>query len=85
MRKMLQHADNKFLQDLGDVIRGRRIDRYLSQKELGSKCGVHRTYITEIEGGMRNMSLLTLRSIAGGLEMHAWQLMRSAEKSDHSA
>lgn len=76
MRKRRQHQNKKFLRDIGETIRLRRLELLLSQEELGERCGVHRTYITEIENGMRNVSLLTLHNLAKGLRLQPWQLLR---------
>lgn len=56
-----------------------RVGQNLSQDELAKRCGVHRTYITEIENGQRNISLLTLERIALALDVVAWQLLRCEE------
>ena|SRR5579883_3376762 len=76
MRKRRQHQNKKFLLNVGEAIRFRRLELSLSQEELGTRCTVHRTYITEIENGMRNISLLTLQNLAQGLRLKPWQLLR---------
>ena len=76
MRKHQQRNDQKFLVSVGAAIRQRRVDALLSQRELGARCGVHRTYITEIENGMRNISLLTTSKVAKALNVQAWELLR---------
>jgi transcriptional regulator with XRE-family HTH domain len=51
-------------------LRRLRESRGLSQEELGRAAGVHRTYISHIERGMRpNPTLDILVLIARGLEM----------------
>jgi transcriptional regulator with XRE-family HTH domain len=76
MRKRMHRKSQTFLQDLGDMIRNRRVECGFSQEELGKRCEVHRTYITEIENGLRNVSVLTVEKIAEALNLHSWRLFR---------
>lgn len=61
--------DKKFLRDLGFRIRERRVERQLTQAELGEHCALHRTYIGSVERGERNVSILNLRQIAAVLHV----------------
>lgn len=55
MRKSKQHRKNRDLEALGDAIRNRRVDLELTQNELGELAVLHRTYVTDIEGGLRHL------------------------------
>lgn len=55
------------LQILGIKVREKREALGLSQEEFADKCGFDRTYISMIERGKRNISLLNLLRIANGL------------------
>jgi transcriptional regulator with XRE-family HTH domain len=68
----------RFLLDVGDTVRQYRIDSLLSQEELAALCVVHRSYITEVENGKRNISLLTLQKIALALDIEPWKLLSTA-------
>ncbi len=46
----------------------------LSQEELAERCGFDRTYISMLERGKRNPSLLNLLKLARGLETSVSQL-----------
>jgi transcriptional regulator with XRE-family HTH domain len=76
MRKRLQRKSQKFLKNLGISIRQRRLSFDTSQEELAKLCGVHRSYITEIESGLRNVSVLTLHKLAVALNCETWELLR---------
>jgi transcriptional regulator with XRE-family HTH domain len=76
MRKNLHPQGDQFLKAVGVSIRLRRRKLSLSQAELGSRCGLHRTYITEVENGLRNVSLLTLLKVSNGLSIEVWKLFR---------
>ncbi|SIO66393.1 DNA-binding transcriptional regulator, XRE-family HTH domain [Singulisphaera sp. GP187] len=56
--------DTKFLCELGDRLRERRIARNLTQEQLAEQCELHRTFIGSVERGERNVSILNLRLIA---------------------
>lgn len=64
----------KPLEKLGQAIRSRREQLGLSQEKLADKCGFDRTYISMLERGKRNPSLLNLLRIAKGLEASVSEL-----------
>jgi transcriptional regulator with XRE-family HTH domain len=80
MRKTSKHG-HKLLTHLGDAIRDRRVDKGITQQELASKTGVHRTYITDIEAGHRNMSMLTYSKLADALLCAVSLPLLDAERS----
>lgn len=57
------------LQQYGTVVREIRRERHISQEELAHLSGLHRTYITDIERGARNVSLRNIIRIAGALNI----------------
>lgn len=52
---------------LGSAIRTHRENLGLSQEKLAERCGFDRTYISMLERGKRNPSLLNLLRLAKGL------------------
>jgi len=52
---------------VGKKVRKIRKQRGLSQEELAFRCGLHRTYISDIERGSRNVSLKNIEKIAKAL------------------
>lgn len=52
---------------LGASIAKRRMELGLSQEDLARKSQVHRTYISDVERGVRNVSILTLERITDAL------------------
>lgn len=56
-------------QNFGTVIRALRRERNLSQEELANLSGLHRTYITDIERGTRNVSLKNITRIAAAMNL----------------
>lgn len=54
---------------LAKNIRELRLSKQLSQEEFADICGLHRTYISDIERGNRNVSIDNIEKIAKGLDV----------------
>jgi len=52
----------------GRAIRRVREQRKINQEEAAERCGLHRTYYSGVERGIRNVSLLNIEKIAKGLK-----------------
>lgn len=50
-------------------MRAWRSRRGISQEELGERAGLHRTYVSDIERGARNVSLESIEKLAAALEI----------------
>lgn len=57
------------LEKFGDKVREERLKKGLSQEDLASKAGVHRTYIGMIERAEKNITLSNIEKIAKALEL----------------
>lgn len=68
----------KPLEDIGKAIKARRKLLGLSQEKLADKCGFDRTYISMLERGKRNPSILNLIKLAKGLEASVSELLTEA-------
>lgn len=64
----------------GRAVRAIRQDKKISQEELGDLCGLHRTYISDIELGKRNVSLENIDKIAHALQMKKSELFIEVEQ-----
>ena len=64
----------------GRAIRAIRQDKKISQEELGDLCGLHRTYISDIELGKRNVSLENIDKIAHALQVKKSELFIEVEQ-----
>ncbi|WP_020471372.1 helix-turn-helix domain-containing protein [Zavarzinella formosa] len=58
----------------GFVVRARREELSLTQEELAARAGVNRTYLSDCERGARNVSLIVIERLAGGLELSLGEL-----------
>ena len=63
----------------GDALRECRRRAGISQEELSFRTGVHRTFISEIERGLKSPTLHTVAALAKALGMQPSELMRMAE------
>ncbi|MGX7244740.1 helix-turn-helix domain-containing protein [Enterococcus quebecensis] len=52
-----------------------RQDKNLSQEGLAFACNLHRTYISDIERGKRNVSIDNIEKIALALEVNPYELL----------
>ena len=66
--------------EFGRAVRTLRKKIGISQEELAHRAGLHRTYITDIERGVRNLSLLNIERIADALGISLSMLFRTVEK-----
>ena len=64
----------------GKAVRTIRQDKKISQEELGDLCGLHRTYISDIELGKRNVSLENIDKIAHALQVKKSELFVEVEQ-----
>ena len=52
----------------GRAIRRIREEQEINQEEAAERCGLHRTYYSGIERGIRNVSLVNIDKVAKGLK-----------------
>lgn len=60
---------------VGLNLRKFRLERGLSQEALAFDCGLHRTYISGVERGVRNPTVLVLERIAMALKVPSSRLL----------
>ena len=61
---MVQNAKPEIRERFGNVVRSRRGELGLTQEELAGRAGLHRAYISDIERGSRNVSLVNIEQLA---------------------
>ena len=59
----------------GEKMRNIRLELGYSQEELSFKTGLHRTYISSVERGKRNISLTNIKKLADALGLKMKDLM----------
>ena len=60
----------------GRAIRRIREEQEIVQEESAERCGLHRTYYSGIERGVRNVSLVNIEKVAKGLKTALPDLFR---------
>jgi transcriptional regulator with XRE-family HTH domain len=65
------------LAQFGRHVRRLRLERDLSQEELAELADLHRNYVSQIEGGRRNVSLLNILKLARGLNVRPTKLIET--------
>ena len=70
----------EWLSAFGQAVRELRTRIRISQEALGPKCGLDRSYVSGIERGVRNPTLLVILRLAEGLETTPSELMNLAEE-----
>ena len=63
---------------LGHTIRSSRSELHMSQEELADRAGLHRTYVSDVERGRRNISLENIEKLAQALELSVSKLFAKA-------
>ena len=64
----------------GEAIRHIRQKRKISQEELADRSNLHRTYISDVELGKRNISLANIEKIAQALKMRISDIFIEVER-----
>jgi XRE family aerobic/anaerobic benzoate catabolism transcriptional regulator len=73
--------DEEFLRSFGERVRSERARRGMSRKLLAAHAGISERYITQLESGKGNVSLLILRQIAAALSLPLTRLVEEGEPS----
>jgi transcriptional regulator with XRE-family HTH domain len=67
--------------ELGERVRARRKALGLSQEQLGERCGLHRTYVGQVERGEVNASVKNLLAVADGLGVDIAELVQGLRRA----
>ena len=68
-------SKDDLLREFGARVRERRKECGLSQEELAHQSGMHRTYVSSVERGERNIALVNIVALAGALGVDAGSLV----------
>lgn len=74
----------KILYQFGSAVRKLRRERDISQERLADMCCLHRTYISDVELGKRNISLENIAKMASAFGISIAELFIEVEKNHES-
>jgi len=77
MIKTLSAKEKALLKNIGRNLRRLRMQNDLSQEELAYSSGIDRTFISDIERGIRNTSIIALNRIADALKVNIKELINN--------
>ena len=77
---MKKRATPDIRECFGFAVKTRREELGLTQEEFADKAGIHRTYLSDIERGSRNVSLINIERIALALTLKMSELLGLAER-----
>ncbi len=63
----------------GYAVKVRRDELGLTQEDLADKAGIHRTYLSDVERGARNLSLVNIERLAAALSVSVSRLFEAVE------
>jgi len=66
----------------GANLRRLRLQRCLSQEDLADRAGLHRTYISSVERGHRNLALVSIIRLASALGLSPCEMLEGLNASD---
>ena len=65
----------------GFAVKVRREEQGLTQEELAEKAKIHRTYLSDIERGSRNVSLINIEKVAAALSLTISELFQRIDNA----
>lgn len=79
MKKRTAKADIRVR--FGVALKSRREELGLTQEDLAERAHIHRTYLSDIERGARNVSLVNIEYLATAVELSLALLFERVEKA----
>ncbi|MBX9722312.1 MAG: helix-turn-helix domain-containing protein [Candidatus Obscuribacterales bacterium] len=70
---------------LGKYIRQKRVALGMSQEDLADKAGLHRTYVSDVERGIRNLTIGACWLLAHGLGVQLNEMITAVDHPEQNA
>lgn len=70
-----------FKKIVGKQVRKLRLKAGLTQDVLSERCGIYRTYLSRIEAGSANPTLLVMIALASTLDVHVCELFHDFDEA----
>src|SRR6266511_5798991 len=79
-----EKSQNPMLRAFGKAVRARRKQLEISQTDLARRAGLHRTYVTNVERGVCNVSLETIAKLARALDTTLASILEQVDRAAES-
>jgi len=76
----MSSSEARILRRLGSRLRSLRLEAGISQEELAARAKMHRTYVSGIERGTRNVAAMNLVRLARALSVDPGELLVGIDK-----
>jgi transcriptional regulator with XRE-family HTH domain len=77
----MENSGTDFKKIVGRQVRKLRLEAGLTQDVLSERCGIYRTYLSRIEAGSANPTLLVMIALASTLDVHVCELFHEFDAS----
>ena len=77
---MRKSAKPDIRERFGFAVKVRREELNLTQEDLADRAGIHRTYLSDVERGGRNLSLINIERLAAALALRISELFQLVEQ-----
>jgi transcriptional regulator with XRE-family HTH domain len=67
--------DNDIKKLFGQRLKELRLSKNISQEELAFRSGLHRTYVSSVERGERNIAIVNIQKLANALDVSTKDLL----------
>lgn len=74
-------ANNDLVGIFGKVVRENRVKENISQEKLAEQTGLHRSYISDVERGTRNITIKNVFKICGALNKRPSRIFKQIEET----
>jgi DNA-binding XRE family transcriptional regulator len=78
---MGQKAKPDIRERFGFAVKARREELGLTQEDLADRASIHRTYLSDIERGTRNLSLVNIERVAAAMSLKISELFQLVERA----
>ncbi len=75
-KKHKRMEEKEYLKKFGREVASRRVKLDLSQGSLACESGVNQSYLSEVERGKANPSLLYMKKLSAALGIELWELLK---------
>ena len=76
----MSYIYNEYNKKIGNTVFKMRKKRKISQEQLSELANIHRTYLSDVEGGKRNITITVLKKIVDGLDLDMSSFFKMVEQ-----